>query len=156
MEIRELTKDDLFDCAILYKEVFSDEPWNEQWTESRALERLNYLFSLPGFVGLIAKSEIVLAMALGNIEPFHSGPMFSLRELCVKKNFQGKCIGRNLLSALELRLLAAHVTLIHANTDLNTSAAGFYKKLGFIQSRSMGSFTKKYVNNNVSTLQRTD
>lgn len=143
MTIRPILRTDLKQCAELFCDTFSSDPWNESWNSARAIERLNHFFVSPGFVGLVAEEQEIHGLVIGNTEPFYSGTIFYLREMCTKSHERGQGIGTKLLSRLELNLKEMHVTSIYLLTNRNIPAAGFYKNRGFNLNGAMEFYSKK-------------
>lgn len=142
MIIRSLTSADLLACARLYAQVFSSPPWNEPWSESRALERLSHFYHCQGFVGFIAEADDLSGFILGNREPFHSGQLFYLREMCVNPKMQNTGCGSQLLEQLQNGLSRYEVQAMYLTTDREIAAAHFYQRRDFNYSESMGFYVK--------------
>ena len=143
MQLKKIEKSDLKSCSELYASVFSGEPWNEPWTSKLAYDRLLNFYNTPGFEGVFVSIEAKLVgLALGNIEPFHFGPMFNLHEVCVSENYQGKGAGTKMLSYLESMLNDKSTKCIYTDTDTRYAAAEFYLKNGFSKAHHMGVFSK--------------
>lgn len=143
MKFRPITENDIRDCAQLFSHVFSTEPWNELWTEEDAFKRLNHFFESKGFVGVLLESDSLMGFALGNIEPFHFGDMFYLREMCVDTKRQSSGHGYELLESLEDNLKSMNVRSIYLTTDIETPASKFYQKNGFNFREKMGFYAKR-------------
>ena len=143
MKFRLITENDIRHCAQLFSHVFSTEPWNEPWTEEDAFKRLNHFFESKGFVGVLLESDSVMGFALGNIEPFHFGDMFYLREMCIDTKRQNSGHGYKLLESLEENLKNMNVHSIYLTTDIETPASKFYQKHGFNFRETMGLYAKR-------------
>lgn len=108
-----------------------------------AQKRLSHFYKSIGFIGfLIEDNNEVISFAMGNTEPFHSGSLFYLREMCTHPNKQGIGIGSKTLHALEEELTKADVQAIYLTTDHKINAAKFYENSGFIQSSEMRFYAK--------------
>ena len=53
MNIRAFELNDINDCISDFIQSFNSPPWNEEWSEKRAGEYINDVFSSPKFVGFI-------------------------------------------------------------------------------------------------------
>lgn len=98
-----LQKHHLAGAAVLHAAAFGGAPWNEPWTPTTALQRLQEIFKTPGFVGFITrdiKTGKAVALALGSFETWHDGPRFQIKEICVRPNMQRKGLGRSILQTL--------------------------------------------------------
>ena len=107
LNIRETVPADWTDCASFFREVFNAPPWDENWSEEAALERLADGARTPHFLGLIAEQgpEIV-ALAFGYWQRYQEERHFFLLEFCVATPHQRKGIGSKLLEELHRRLQA--------------------------------------------------
>ena len=146
MEKRAIEERDLNACAELYSQTFSLAPWNEEWTTSSAIERLSHFYNSKGFCGVVAENVSAAGFIMGTIEPYYSGPIFYLREMCIGINQQSKGIGSKLLKHLESSLYEKKVTDIYLITEHKYPAAGFYQNRGFENNEDTGIYMKK-VNN---------
>lgn len=143
METRELKESDLKRCSEIYKDVFSRDPWNEEWEINIAYKRLNHFFNSESFIGVVSiLDENIIGFALGNIEPFLHGDIFYLREMCVLPKNQKKGLGTNLVNELENRLLKLNVKSIYLFTDRKIPAVQFYLKNGYKHDKDLTIFTK--------------
>jgi GNAT superfamily N-acetyltransferase len=143
MKIRQITKNDIGECARLFSHVFSSEPWNEPWTEDGAFKRLSHFFESKGFVGVLLEDDHVMGFALGNTEPFHFGDLYYLREMCIDQDIQNSGYGYKLLNILEENLREQQVNSIYLTTDRQIPASKFYQKNGFNLKESMGFYAKR-------------
>ncbi len=137
-------KDQLNICASLYKDVFNSEPWNDNWTEAAALDRLNDFFDTPGFIGLCAfENEKLTGCIIGNIEKYFEGNYFYLKEMFVSRNCQRRGIGKELITELEAKLNDRGIKNIILFTSNNMFPAEFYAKNGFTVLGNMCMMKKK-------------
>ena len=76
-------------CAELLAEVYNAEPWNDNWTKKKALEKLTCFYNSPKFLGWMAiQKNILLGYCVGNIEPYYTGDYFYLKEMFVSVQSQ--------------------------------------------------------------------
>ncbi len=143
MDIKSITKQDLDACALLFTEVFSDAPWSEAWTYKSAIQRLSHFYESKGFSGVLVEDEGVVGFALGNVEPFHFGEMFYLREMCVDSTKQNVGYGHRILESLEQSLKNQGVYSIYLTTERQIPAAQFYQKHGYDFKETMGFYAKR-------------
>lgn len=142
MKLRAIEESDIWSCAELFAVVFSSEPWNEPWSKEKAHERLAHFYNSRGFVGMLGENRGLTSFALGNIEPFHSGSIFYLREMCTATASQGRGAGSHVYVALERALRLRQVKSIYLATGHGVPAAGFYAKNGFRRSEEMAFYGK--------------
>ncbi len=129
--IENLRKDHLDECAHLLASVFSAEPWNANYTFDTAKKELAWTLDVPGFVGLVALDEGVVAFAVGYIEQDDEREIFCLKTLCVRPDAQGNGVGSRLMQRLKEKLEKMGVNLSYLTTHKGTPAESFYKKIGY-------------------------
>lgn len=140
--LRCIQEEDIERCAVLFTQVFSSHPWSEPWNNNFAKERLLHFYKSTGFVGVLAEQDDFLGFALGNTEPFYSGPIFYLREMCVQAELHNRGVGHQLLQFLQKKLSEQKVGGMYITTQKNIPAASFYQKNGFSYSEDMGFYAK--------------
>lgn len=110
VEIFAITQDDLRECAALYCEAFTGEPWNEPWHIQKAYDRLNSFLASEGFVGLMAVvSGEIVGIVVGNIEPFVPLDVCYVRDICVKSGWRHRGVGTTLIDKLHGRLRSSGI-----------------------------------------------
>ena len=129
--IENLRKDHLDECAHLLASAFNAEPWNANYTFDTAKKELAWTLDVPGFVGLVALDEGVVAFTVGYIEQDDEREIFCLKTLCVRPDAQGKGVGSRLMQRLKEKLEKMGVNLIYLTTHKGTPAESFYKKIGY-------------------------
>lgn len=143
MIVRSIDRPDLMGCADLYADVFASAPWLEPWTARAALDRLAHFYESKGFAGILAEHDGLVGFALGNTEPYHSGSIYYLREMCVASNHQSQGVGRQVYDALENVLYARGVKSIYLATARTIPAARFYMNSGFECLDEMGFYERR-------------
>ncbi len=76
MELKELTLADIEMVKQLFLSVFSQEPWNDDWSDEEQLDRyLGDLLSHPRALcfGLLDQGSLI-ALSLGHIRYWYEGP----------------------------------------------------------------------------------
>jgi aminoglycoside 6'-N-acetyltransferase I len=145
IRIRETVPADWTDCASFFREVFNAPPWNEDWSEDAALQRLADCARTPHFLGLIAEDgAAIMALAFGYWQRYQEERHFFLLELCVATDRQREGIGADLLAELHRRLQAEGVNRIYTLTARDTPAQDFYAKEGFYLSPKMVMMARRY------------
>ena len=142
MELREIIKNDLEKCADIFYKTFTDYPWNENWNNESALERISHFYYSKDFCGVVAKEDGVIGFVLGNIEPYFSGPIFYLREMCTDPAHQNSGIGTKLLTKIEKILALKGVNIIYLITERDIPAARFYIERGYKVDENTASLSK--------------
>ncbi|HFU3947244.1 TPA: GNAT family N-acetyltransferase [Streptococcus suis] len=133
MELKELTLADIEMVKKLFLSVFSQEPWNDDWSDEEQLDRyLGDLLSHPRALcfGLIDQ-DMLIAISLGNIRYWYEGTEYRIEELCIARDYQGRGIGQDFLKRIEEQLVERKIIHILLQTERNLPAFSFYEKCGF-------------------------
>ncbi|AXI30248.1 GNAT family N-acetyltransferase [Priestia megaterium] len=126
------TAENMQQCIDLYLDVFTRKPWNEQWTEESAKERLTDLLNTPKFIGyLFYDQSDLIGMIAGHAKKSYSGMTFYVAELCVSASLQGKGYGSAILSRFENELQRHDINSLYLLTATGGAAQAFYEKNGY-------------------------
>lgn len=126
------TAENMQQCIDLYLDVFTRKPWNEQWTEESAKERLTDLLNTPKFIGyLFYDQSDLIGMVAGHAKKSYSGMTFYVAELCVSASLQGKGYGSAILSRFENELQRHDINSLYLLTATGGAAQAFYEKNGY-------------------------
>jgi aminoglycoside 6'-N-acetyltransferase I len=117
----------------LFVDVFTNEPWNDDWSNEDQLDK--YLEDIIGnknslSIGLFSKNEL-LGISLGSIIHWYSGTEYYIRELCIKRTQQHQGIGTIFIKLIEDYLHKNNISSIILSTDIGTPAYDFYTKNNF-------------------------
>lgn len=146
MEFKKFSKDDLDNSAKLYQEVFSQQPWNDEWFRiSRVKEYLKELIENPVFSGYVVyqNSELVAA-CFGHSRSWWSGDEFFIDEFFVSSKYQGQGIGSLLMDYVENHPELKNIESFQLSTNNNVPAKDFYHKNGFKTRKNRVTMTKKF------------
>lgn len=128
----------LGDCAAILTAAYNAEPWNDNWTPEKALEKLQCFYDSPRFLGWTAwHDETLTGCCVGNIEPYFSGDYFYLKEMFVSVEAQGKGAGAQLLAAAKSHLATLDINAIILFTGKDFFPFDFYLKHGFNEMENM-------------------
>ncbi|HEP1794842.1 TPA: GNAT family N-acetyltransferase [Streptococcus suis] len=133
MELKELTLADIEMVKQLFLSVFSQEPWNDDWSDEEQLDRyIGDLLEHPRALcfGLIDQDSLI-AISLGNIRYWYEGTEYRIEELCIARDYQGRGIGQDFLKRIEEQLVERKIVHILLQTERNLPAFSFYEKCGF-------------------------
>ena len=145
MEIRELTLRDRDAVTALFRDVFTAEPWNDDWSDAAQLEA--YIADLTGqdnslTLGFL-DGEKLTALAMGHVKHWFRGTEYCIDEFCVDRHRQGQGIGTAFMAAVEDFLRARGIRAIFLQTDRSVPAYGFYTRRGFRELAGHVSFAKR-------------
>lgn len=144
--IKKLSVDFIEEIKTLFAEIFTNEPWNDDWSDENQLH--NYILDLTGnrnslAVGLFEDEEFI-GMALGSIKHWYTGTEYYIDEFCIKSQKQGKGIGTKFLAMVEKFVEEKGISHIFLQTERTVPAFEFYKKNGFTELCDHVSFVKEF------------
>ena len=125
-------------CADILVDAYNAEPWNDNWTRKKALEKLTCFYDSPKFLGWTAwHGDKLLGCCIGNIEPYYSGDYFYLKEMFVYHADQKRGIGTRLMTTLKQHLQTIDIKTIILFTGKDFFPFDFYIKTGFVVMEEM-------------------
>ena len=144
--IKKLSVDFIEEIKTLFAEIFTNEPWNDDWSDENQLH--NYILDLTGnrnslAIGLFEDEEFI-GMALGSIKHWYTGTEYYIDEFCIKSQKQGKGIGTKFLAMVEKFVEEKGISHIFLQTERTVPAFEFYKKNGFTELCDHVSFVKEF------------
>ncbi len=132
-ELRRLSMSEIQPIRDVFVGVFSNEPWNDDWSDEAQLMR--YLEDIAGNKNSLSLGSFdegnLCGIALGSVIHWYTGTEYYIREFCVSRDYQGKGIGSLFLRKIEEGLKDDGIRSIILSTDVDTPAYGFYLKNGF-------------------------
>ena len=136
VEFRQFRIDDLDECANLFREVFSAEPWLDKWEPAtKVAEYLKDIIDTPGFRGFVATYDNkIIGLILGHIRKWWQGDEYMLEEMCVAPQTQHEGVGGILTDYAEEKLKSENVLSVITLTAKGYPAEKFYEKHKFEQS----------------------
>ncbi len=143
-ELIRLDESYLTAIAEMYRNAFSGDPWNDDWSDTSQLteyirdvscyfQGLNY--------GLLIDGKLS-AVALGSIRHWWEGTNYNLEELCVSKDLQGQGIGSRFMNLIEEDVKSMGLAGIFLQTDNDMPSYKFYGKNGYHELGEHVSFYK--------------
>lgn len=139
LAIDSFQRDKLEDGARLYRTVFNEPPWDDNWTLESAQTRLSEIIETPGYRGYSASlDEELVGLVMGNLEQWYTGEHFYLKEMCVRPSRQRRGIGTTLMEYLTRDLREDGVERVYLLTMQESPAREFYETNGFRLNEQMG------------------
>ena len=132
-KLTELGASDFETIKALFKSVFTQPPWNDDWSDDGQLDE--YLLDLMGartplVLGLVEKGELI-GVSIGSIRHWYEGTEYIVDEFFIRGDMQGKGHGSTFLSLIEEYLRGLGLHTIYLTTERDVPAYGFYKSRGF-------------------------
>ncbi len=145
MELKKLTVQDRDIITDLFRDVFTHEPWNDDWSDGAQLDA--YIGDLTGQRNSLAlgffDGERLTALSLGFVKHWFAGTEYVIDEFCVDRNRQGRGTGTAFLEAIEEYLREHGIFRIFLQTGKDMPAYSFYLKNGFRELEGHVSFSKE-------------
>lgn len=135
LELKQLSMDSFNDITNFFVGVFSNEPWNDDWSDKNQLHA--YMTELidnrNSLVFGLYKDNIMVGLSMGHIKHWYEGTEYVINEFCVKSDKQGQGIGSKFIDLIEGNIKERGINTIFLLTDRNVPAYDFYKKKGFTE-----------------------
>lgn len=129
MEYRVVNNEDFRQLAKAMSLAYADEPWNEKWTDEKAVRRVRAILGNYQAIGIAAvENGTIIGGLLGYVDPYAEEDFFFVSELFVVPEHQKQGIGRQLLAELETVLKEKGIPVVQLiSIDYNEV---FYHKCG--------------------------
>ena len=129
MEIKQINQNDIPALAVAMAAAYSEDPWNENWTQEKAERRVHAILGNFEAMGLAAFEDgKINGAVLGYVDPYAEEDFFFVSELFVIPGKKKQGIGKQLLAELENKLKEKNVIVVQLiSIDYNEI---FYKKCG--------------------------
>ncbi|MDR1117383.1 MAG: GNAT family N-acetyltransferase [Oscillospiraceae bacterium] len=133
MKFVELEKSQYPLLAKHYAETYNAPPWNDQWTEAFAFEKLSEMMDCRDAFGLVCydDNDNFAGVILGNPEIYFNCKQFFIKDFFVALSLQGKGIGSLLIVEFEKRLKSMGIDKVYLFTSKGERTEDFYNKRGF-------------------------
>lgn len=139
MKIEKMSVEHIQECADLFIDVFSREPWNEQYeSKEQVIRFIHNHMNNNYFVGYVLKEkDKIIALSLGMKKPWIQGMEYYIDQFCIQYDRQGEGIGSYFLKQIEERIQKDGMNAFMLQTEKGFPSEAFYKKNGFIECENM-------------------
>ena len=129
MEIKLINQNDIPTLAVAMAAAYSEDPWNENWTQEKAERRIRAILCNFEAMGLTAFEDgKIIGALLGYVDPYAEEYFFFVSELFVIPEKMKHGVGKQLLVELEKNLKEKNIHVVQLiSIDYNEA---FYKKCG--------------------------
>lgn len=145
IELRRLTLENIDEIMKLYRDIFTREPWNDDWNDDARLTL--YITELIGnnnslTFGLYDCKELI-GLSMGSVKHWYSCTEYNIAEFCIKTEKQGQGLGTMFLNRIERTIKELDINAVFLQTERTVPAYGFYKKNGFNELKNHISMKKR-------------
>ena len=132
-ELCRLSETELTDICTLFREIFTAEPWNDDWSDDDQLRA--YVIDIIGnrnslALGLYENGELA-GLSLGTVMHWYMGTNYYIIEFGIRPDCQGRGLGTEFLGLIEKYILDSGISCLFLQTERNMPAYDFYRKNGF-------------------------
>lgn len=93
--------------------AYSEEPWNEQWNQERAVRRVQAILGNYQSIGLVAEDDgVIVGGLLGFVDPYADEDFFYVSEIFVVPEYRKHGIGKNLLKEFEEEIKKQGISVV--------------------------------------------
>ncbi|MBW2996015.1 GNAT family N-acetyltransferase [Candidatus Woesearchaeota archaeon] len=132
MRIRKATKKDIGKIAEILMVEFSKPPYKEKWSNQRALKRINEYYKRDSHYLLVAEMDKkIIGFIAFYLYTDHLAPGGFIIDIAVTSSYQGKGIGKALISNAESFLNKKKAKTIILESDMRSKAYKIYQKKGY-------------------------
>ncbi|MEN8179570.1 MAG: GNAT family N-acetyltransferase [Pseudomonadota bacterium] len=128
MRIERCAIKDIDACASLLAQVYSEPEYGENWNSNDACNYLKRFYTIePAGCYVALENNEIIGAIFSYSYPWHAETLVYIQELFVLAKHRNKGIAKSLLNSVG-NGKAVRAWLV---ANENTSASGFYKKMGF-------------------------
>ena len=129
MQYRIYKEADIEGLASAMSKAYSEEPWNEQWNQERAVRRVQAILGNYQSIGLVAEDDgVIVGGLLGFVDPYADEDFFYVSEIFVVPEYKKHGIGKNLLKELEEEIKKQGISVVQLMSIEHNEV--FYGKCG--------------------------
>jgi ribosomal protein S18 acetylase RimI-like enzyme len=134
MKLTKSKKEELKEISKIYSEEFSKPPYNENWTEEKAIKAVEDYFKNYDLYTIKADDEIVGFISV-NPNFMCPGEVVFGEEIAIKESFQNKGIGTTVFKEIFKIYKEKGFKRFLGIVNVDSKAKELYKRLGIIPSK---------------------
>ena len=135
IKLKKASKNDLKKLAEIYVEEFSKAPYNEPWTQEKALNKLE-IFSKYCEIWDIKYENQLVGFIIINPNQWCPGEIAFGEEIAIKQEFQNKGIGTKAFEMIFEKYKKRGFKIFMGMENKNSKAKSLYNKIGVQESRT--------------------
>ncbi len=141
----QLTPESFEQIKCFFRDVFTKEPWNDDWSDDGQLSMYitELICSGNSLTFGLFDGEDLVGLSMGHIKHWYSGTEYYIEELCIATERQGKGLGTQFVESIEKALREMEIDHIFLQTGRQMPAYRFYLRNGFSEMPDHVSFSKK-------------
>ncbi|MEA3248675.1 MAG: GNAT family N-acetyltransferase [Nanoarchaeota archaeon] len=141
MKIRKATRKDYKKIAEIYRLCFTKKDYNEVWTQSMTLKKINFLSRYCDiFVTLIDKK--IIGFVAVNPSKWYVGRFADIEEIGIGPKYQNRGYGKQLLKFIEDYYKKKDYSYLIFTVNKTSKAYRKYKKMGYSEDKNGALFMK--------------
>ncbi|MBR4223850.1 MAG: GNAT family N-acetyltransferase [Oscillospiraceae bacterium] len=132
-EVRQLGADSFEQIKHVFREIFSKEPWCDDWSDDDQLDA--YIRDLAGNAnsltfGLFEDGELA-GLSIGSIKHWYKGTEYYIDEFGLLAEYRGRGLGSVFMQEIERIIRERGLKAMFLQTGADVPAFRFYEKCGF-------------------------
>lgn len=135
--VKYLGINEIAEIKKVFLEVFSNEPWNDNWKSDQQLT--DYIMDLidnPNSLSIgYYQENLLIGICLGYVFHWWQGKELFVKEFCIGNDYQNQGFGKKFLKEIEDLLKENEIKMIWLSTVRSFSAYKFYIGNGFKESK---------------------
>ena len=132
--IREMTINDIPECAQIFMEAYNKLPWNYNWKPEVAIQYLTEYTDNKHFKGwVIVENGAIAGAMMAHPKSWWTNNQFYIDEIFVSSLHQGKGYGKQLIAFAEDYCKNNQLEMITLMTNKFMPAYKFYNSIDFVK-----------------------
>ncbi|MEK6811428.1 MAG: GNAT family N-acetyltransferase [Nanoarchaeota archaeon] len=133
--IKKASKNDLKKLAEIYVEEFSKAPYNEPWTQEKALNKLKRFSKYCEIWNINYENQLVGFIVI-NPDQWYPGERIFGEDMAIKSNMQNKGIGTKVFELIFKEYKKRGFKIFMSIQNKNSKAKNLYNRLGILESKT--------------------